>query len=184
MLGAKLSRRERLIIVLGLVLVLGVGFYFYFYQPQVNKLKRLNQKLDRKVNHLKIKSKKVNNKEMLTTKYKSLKKLNDDQTDFLKSGAKAKLIVDVNELVVATDIDLITITPQSMIEEDKYLKFPIKLKLKAKYEDFLRSLKKIKQLNYLVRVEELNISAPLTQSDEVTVEMELVAYILSSAKRE
>ncbi|AGB41717.1 Tfp pilus assembly protein PilO [Halobacteroides halobius DSM 5150] len=178
MLEQGLTSREKRLIVMGIVLILSLGSYFYLYQPQLKKIARLEKKIELKIQQLKVKSKKLGKQRNLKREYQRLKKeLEMKEKRLLPQNERSKLIIALNNFIFNTRVDLITMTPHSLTEKGRYLKFPITLELKANYQALLSFIKQVERLNYLVKVEALTVSSGLKPNNQVLVNLKLVAYL-------
>lgn len=174
-----LQPRERKLLVIGLIVIMGVGFYYWVYQPQTQKMVDLKQETEQIIQDLKVKSVRLQRKKELEKKYQlSLKKLNEEHKKFLKREDKTQLIMDLSDLAEEVNIDLMSTNPGSMVKEDIYLEFPVKVKLEGKYNDIIDFARKIEELNYLVRIKNFNIISDLAPSEKTQVEIELVSYAI------
>ena len=180
-----LSKREKISLIFLFILVVGLIYYFYFYQPQTVKLNALRNKLDAKVKQLKAKSILLHKKKSLEGKYeKEVEKLNKEKKIFLKVNQKDKLIVDLNQLVTHSKIKLVAIKALATKKKNNYLQFPVQVQVTGNYNELINYLHQIRELDYIIRVNTLNVITKSKASNQIKAQLKLSSYALITEEDE
>ncbi|WP_041667338.1 type 4a pilus biogenesis protein PilO [Acetohalobium arabaticum] len=176
---SNLSSREQKLILIGLIVILSVGYYYYIYQPQVKRLAEVKQQVEQKLNELRVESKVLEKKKELKQKYELLQQqLQEKEGNFLEIGDDSRLIVDLGNLADQTGVELLSTGPAESIKDDIYIQYPVKVNLEGTYNNIIDFVNKIVELDYLIRIQNLNISSKLAPTDRIQVEMRIIGYAL------
>ena len=185
---SKLTIRERVMLVIGLIIVLSGAYYLLIYQPLVNKLDQNRKQIERVKAQIKGKRSVLRHKKRLMHEYKQLEKrlgYSDSiiyQESFLTSSKTVELIVALNKQAMSYNVSLLEIKSSKLQKGDLYHEFPIKIKVRGKYDQITKYLKSIKQNDYLTRVENFKMTSILRPVDQVTADINLIGYTLADTK--
>lgn len=175
-------------LVIGLIVVLSGAYYLLVYQPLVNKLEENKKQIERVKSQIKSKRSILRNKKRLMQEYKQLEKrlgYSDSiiyQESFLTSSKTVELIVALNKQAMSYNVSLMEVKSSKLQKGDLYHEFPIKIKVRGKYDQITKYLKSIKQNDYLTRVESFKMTSTLRPVDRVTANINLIGYTLADNK--
>ncbi|SJZ86086.1 type IV pilus inner membrane component PilO [Selenihalanaerobacter shriftii] len=176
---SNLTSREQKLLIVGLIIIMGTAFYIGIYQPQVKTLSSNQQKVKQAMKDLRLKSIMLKKRSTLEERYKKmLAKLNQKEENFLSKNQKPKLIMDLNDLALKTNVNLVSTDPLQMDKDNIYIQFPVRVKLKGTYGNIINFLKEINNLSYLVRVKNLKLSSQLNPTNQLEVELRVASYAI------
>lgn len=177
------SNREKVMIIVLGVLAVSLSFYFFLYKPRVDKVKDINNDLERTISDIKGHKDVLRRKEELKREYKTkLAQLQqDDQDRPIKLSQKSDLIVRINELIDKTGVSLKTIqsTKNQKTKSQKYgyTKMPINIEISGDYNSILNFVNQVEELKYLIKVNTLNLSSNSNSGLDTNAEVKINARV-------
>jgi Tfp pilus assembly protein PilO len=75
------------------------------------------------------------------------------------------------------NVKILSIEPKEIIQEDIYLKIPAEIRLRGTYNQIVNYIEDVKYLNYLTRIENLNVKTS-NKADYLEAKITLLSYAL------
>lgn len=165
-----------MISVLLLIIVVG-GFYFLF-SSQTQDINQNRDQLETSMNRLRIMSTRLSKKKILKEEYTVLlEELENRQKNFLEQGKESDLLLDLNNLAMKYNVKMLSIEPKKITQEDIYFKVPAEVRLIGAYDQIVNYIEGVKQLDYLTRIEDLNLNVS-NNPDYLEAKITLLGYAL------
>lgn len=195
-----MSRRERILLIIGLVVVVGVGFFFYTYAPKQAEYQRLTETLSDRQSQLDRMEVTARQAARLETEYAELQGFIAAIEAKLPTGKEVPaLLVQLERATRGIGINLQSIKPAALETAQEgsvpappggaapppaagaYSRFPIKLTMVASYSQVLRLMDALQQFPRLILVKRLTV-APKTVP-KLSVDLDVETYVLPKEAR-
>ncbi len=198
-----MSRRERILLIVGVVLVFGLVYFYYVYSPKQAEYQQLTETLSDRQAQLERMELTVRQAARLEAEYTEL------QSFIAAVEAKLPAEKDVPELLVqleratrAIGIDLLSIKPAALetVQEGSaparggarapapvpvvaggYSRFPIKLLMTASYSQVLRLMSTLQDFPRLILVKRLTVSPKAVP--KLNIDLDVETYVLAKEAR-
>ena len=166
---------------------IGYSYYSYAYVPKKRQVKKLRIELDSIESEIR---KARTDADYLEKMQKEIKKV-EQRWNYVqkKIPPKKQMPQILEELAKAADgsnIYYVSIVPEGvrrysaiMIKNLTYEKLPIKINLQCRYKDFGGYLKKLNNLNRLIKVEDIEINTNETIRPLIDVTLIVSTYVVS-----
>ena len=174
------------------VLLIGIAYWQMIY-PKVKKTKQLSNEVENIKTELVKQGQYLKQKELNKSKYPQLlKQLKNSQENALTLNQRDRLITDINS-IVNDDIKIENTSTLEMVDKSlqDYIIYPTRIKLDGDYKGIIQFIEEINQLNYLVRIQRLNIShnkknrnTDLSKFKPLDLQMKIFNYIQRPEKVE
>ena len=176
----KLKPREKILLAITLILAITFVFDSYFYQPKVEEAESLNEELENQLNNLEREAALLAEKNKLEARYQNItEQLEDRSADYLAQQEPEDILLILNQLIVDKNLDLLTMQPGSITEDDIYNIYPVSLALEGSYEEILDYVIALEELDSIILIEQLEMSAVGDSLSKLAVDIDLEAYLLA-----
>ncbi|WP_248627417.1 type 4a pilus biogenesis protein PilO [Natroniella acetigena] len=172
----ELTTREKKLLIILMVVSIVAGTYHFFYAPQWEERAELEAKLEESLQDLELSSFELRQVRLLREEIEQLEGLQGEGVKFLEVGERNRVIVDLDEAALAAGAELLSISPAVNREEEEYIQYPINLVLNGDYSNLLDFIKEVSSFDYLVQINNLDISSLAALSRELNFEIEILGY--------
>lgn len=200
-----MSRRERILLIVGAVVIVGLVFFYYVYSPRQAEYRKLTEQLADRQNQLDRMEATARLSARLEKEHADLQAFIASVEGKLPTGKEIPtLLVQLEQLTRSLKIDLTSIKPSSLEaataaaaapaaggkapqpqppaeSAGAYLRFPIKLSITADYNDLLKLLNAFNDFPRLITVKKLTIGP--RDIPELTANLDVETFVLPKEAR-
>ncbi|HEY3248950.1 MAG TPA: type 4a pilus biogenesis protein PilO [bacterium] len=204
-----MSRRERILVIVGLGLVLLLGYYYYIYSPKQAEYQQLTDTLADRQSKLDQMQRSARQARQLEAQYTELQAFIAAVEAKLPAGKDVPvLLVELERATRGLGIELVSIKPSALetVQESSaparpgarapartpgravapapagaYSRFPIKLLMTASYAQVLRLMSTLQDFPRLILVKRLTV-APRSVP-KLSVDLDVETYVLAKEAR-
>ena len=176
----KLKPREKILLAITLILAITFVFDSYIYQPKAKEVESLNNELEIQLDDLEREVVLLREKNKLEARYQNITdQLEERLTDYLAQQEPEDILLNLNQLIVDKSLDLLTMQPGSITENDIYNIYPVSLRLEGSYKEILDYIIALEELDSLISIRQLEIRTVDDSLTKLTIGINLEAYLLA-----
>ena len=194
-----MSRRERILLIVGSSLIVFLLFFYYIYSPRQAEYRALREQLAERQSTLERMEVSARQAPQLEAEYARLQAtIAALESKLPTSKETAVLLVQLENLTKDLRIDLISIRPSQLeaparpaqpaasgtapqAAASDYLRYPIKLSMHADYSELLRLMSRLQSFPRLVVVRRVAV-AP-RQVPDLSAELDIETFVLPKEAR-
>ncbi len=166
-------------LIIFIVVSLIFGPYWWIYRPIRAELEIKQSRLESLKRTMMIESRKLSNRAKLEREHKEmLARLQRSQDYFIRAEEEIDKAIYLNDLSLETGINLISLKPDRLRTDQIYTKIPYRLEIRGDYDSILDYVEGISKVNYLTRINNLNIRSSVIPDEELQVNIELTTFSL------
>lgn len=172
----KASWRLKIGVIAGLAGLMVLGNWYFTISPAQDEIKRSEAQRKRLEGEYIDKQQTADNlNEYLEEKVQLEARLEAALAELPQERAIDELLRQLNELGAGSDLEIVSVEPQSEALDEFFARIPVRMKVAGSYHEVVSFFDQVGRLKRIVNVNEIKLGQPKTESEKVQLSAEFMA---------